>query len=347
MGWQERAYNGAQSVKWEHRDAHNASYRMSAQSGFLLTDYSAELDPMNTNAGLTTPPSMNPTPYEVRRMFESSYPSFGGLGSNEALIDGFWRPIGEAMHLANYRLGNPPGNWDTSYTPASTEWVDAWEDCSKQSKDPDGPINININTCHRNVGYFKTKGSVGGQVSQQVPQNPHNERKLTTAETGGIRDILQKYLEGNRRCANFMSAFLTELGRVTGVAPFSNDPLKIFNRLAEQDRLYSTDRPDGRAFAGGSVGTGNAVLLFNFTKMLRSPQSFVSVILHEISHTAPGGGRVEYSHDQMDRAAFNVLEPEILSHTDLFGNTIMGIGRPEFMPGVSYFGKYIDKYCSL
>lgn len=63
---------------------------------------SVELDLTHTNAGLTAPRSPNPSWLEVKQMFESAYPSFGGSGSSEALIDGVWRPVTEAMHLGTW-----------------------------------------------------------------------------------------------------------------------------------------------------------------------------------------------------------------------------------------------------
>jgi YD repeat-containing protein len=100
MGWQERYYNGTQGIRWEHRDVHNGSYRMTGEGGYMNTDYSAELDPTNTNAGLTAPASTRPRWWEVKEMFARSYPSFGdGDGGGTCIADGMARPCGEVLFM--------------------------------------------------------------------------------------------------------------------------------------------------------------------------------------------------------------------------------------------------------
>ena len=91
---------GGETLAWEHRDTHHASYRLTHANGSVNPDLRAELDVMHSNVGLTTPPSQHPTPLQVKIMFESAYPSIGdaiGAGSRLCLVDGSRRPCDEVQ----------------------------------------------------------------------------------------------------------------------------------------------------------------------------------------------------------------------------------------------------------
>ena len=48
LGYQQQATTGAQYVYWEHRDASNASYRLTSNTGAVIAGNSGELDPLGT-----------------------------------------------------------------------------------------------------------------------------------------------------------------------------------------------------------------------------------------------------------------------------------------------------------
>jgi YD repeat-containing protein len=108
-GWQRSGNASGDSLAWEHRDAHNASYRLSGAGGLVNTDLRAELDVASSNVGLSAPPSQHPTPLQVKMMFESAYPSIGDAtttGANLCMADGVRRPCGEVRFMQRNGLAD-------------------------------------------------------------------------------------------------------------------------------------------------------------------------------------------------------------------------------------------------
>jgi hypothetical protein len=105
-------------------------------------------------------------------MFESAYPSFGGSGSSEALVDGVWRPVTEAMHLAQYRLAGPTANWDSG-DGGGVEWV---PDATPEDYE-DEETGTSYGFIPR--GHFVDRGKVGGGIIEipLTPINPQNPGK--------------------------------------------------------------------------------------------------------------------------------------------------------------------------
>jgi len=99
--------DASQTVKWEHRDASNASYRRTDSLGAIDATQMAELDPLGNNAGLSNPYVLPRSPAKL--WFGGSYPSFGdnsGSGGTQCLVDSIERPCGEAVHLVRTRTAD-------------------------------------------------------------------------------------------------------------------------------------------------------------------------------------------------------------------------------------------------
>jgi YD repeat-containing protein len=87
-----------QTVKWEHRDAGNASIRMTSSNGTVQSEEMAELDPLGSNAGLSAP--VTPSPAQYWKM--SGYPGLGSPGTSMTCIMDFiptpCSEVGRAMN---------------------------------------------------------------------------------------------------------------------------------------------------------------------------------------------------------------------------------------------------------
>ncbi len=82
---------------WEHHDAGNASFRMTANGGTNVSSEMAELDPLGNNAGVTNPTSLVTLP---KLLF---YPGFGdpGMsGGSQCMMDGTIEPCAFVFRAA-------------------------------------------------------------------------------------------------------------------------------------------------------------------------------------------------------------------------------------------------------
>lgn len=140
-----------------------------------------------------------------------------------------------------------------------------------------------------------------------------------------------KTLNEHPECKDFMSSFLGEMGRVTGVTPYSNDIVKVFDRLAKLSHIYSNRNTGALAWAAGSAGSVSAYIIFDFGTISKFVSLFIPTTLHELTHAAPGSDSPGYSHAAMDQAAYNVLS----KRTPNLG---------PFDPKRSYFANYLEAH---
>ena len=97
LAWQDKEA-GVESVLWEYRDPGNASYRMRGPGGIKDTSRSAEMDPLNSNAG-THNPYINPTSHWPRE--DLTYPAFADMLSGACRIDGIPAPCSMTNQTLN------------------------------------------------------------------------------------------------------------------------------------------------------------------------------------------------------------------------------------------------------
>jgi len=160
---------------------------MTGESGYMNTHYSAELDPMNTNAGLTTPPSMNPTRSEVKEMFARSYPSFGdGEGVGLCIADGTTRPCGEVLFMLGQGLAEQCRNNNCGPVSGVYRGQEVWAHYRAYADGYDGYVPSNARYLGRGVL---------GPVRPQRPQlRPFEARRDTdwgalNGATGREKDL--------------------------------------------------------------------------------------------------------------------------------------------------------------
>jgi hypothetical protein len=137
------------------------------------------------------------------------------------------------------------------------------------------------------------------------PFHPISEDQISS-----VRSLMEGALS-NPFCAAFSSAWLNQLGVVTGVPPVSDDPLVLFNQLASTNGVKGTDEAGVMGRASGAIGAGDASIGLNLNNILVvSPAVGPAAAIHETAHVAPGSGALKdqyYSHDDMNQAAFDVL----------------------------------------
>jgi hypothetical protein len=93
LAWQQKS-GATESVLWEHRDASNASFRVTNSNTPVNSIKSGELDPLGTNAEISDPqPPTN---------WKSSYPDFGSSfasADSQCMRDGMMTPCSTVSHL--------------------------------------------------------------------------------------------------------------------------------------------------------------------------------------------------------------------------------------------------------
>lgn len=184
-------------------------------------------------------------------------------------------------------------------------------------------------------------GNVPGLFAGQGQTSP---RPLTPEEIDEQRRLLVKTLENPNAplCKPFMAALLDEIGRLPGSVPaFSNDPLAIFNKIASIPGAMVVEA-DQRwmGTAAGSAGAGTATYRLNLENMKTMWTAGASRI-HELTHAAAGSAYPVYSHLQMNRAAFNVLDKMgLVSWLGLAFDPTANKGD-----GTNYAGAIMDALC--
>lgn len=161
---------------------------------------------------------------------------------------------------------------------------------------------------------------------------------ISQTEISSIRSVLVDAMN-QPFCAAFMSDFLTELGNVTAVAPYSLDPVEIFDRLQQTNSIQGTGESAVLGRAGGSAGGGNATVGINLTNM--QGRLGPAGVAHEVTHTATASGREGYSHEDMNRAAYRVLrEWRVVGPQGALGSAFSSR-----INGFNYAGKAMDIFC--
>jgi hypothetical protein len=165
--------------------------------------------------------------------------------------------------------------------------------------------------------------------SRQTVQNP---TPLNKREIDHLREDLQNLLN-NKKCRDLVEAILNKPGANTGIKPYSTNLMDIFGKIG----TFEYKAGPYTAALGGNAGMvdaglikGGLTLEVNY-QSFDFPQSRISsgeVLIHEMTHAAPGSGMNSYLHYQMDQAAWDVAHD--------MGLTRVGLSpidkRPEFIP---------------
>jgi hypothetical protein len=171
-----------------------------------------------------------------------------------------------------------------------------------------------------------------------TPQGPNLVGKLIPLkdwQINAVRKELTKALKDLPDCKKFVSAWLAEMGKLSGVTPYSTNPVAIFNRLASLGHVYRTSQDShALAWGGGSAGSGSGNIVFDYQNIAKFENLYIPAFLHELAHAAPSQDFVGgYSHQLMDQAAYNILS-----------KSNPGLGP--FNPKQNYGGTWMDVNCS-
>jgi RHS repeat-associated protein len=159
------------------------------------------------------------------------------------------------------------------------------------------PETVHIYIWEPDFNWERTSGGRGGGI-------PHPMRwlRIPNPNIVKIRNDISTML--NDKCTKFLEALLKELGRQTGIEPFSNKVLDIFDEVASEGQLgFGLAKGGFVAFGQGTVGQANARVDFNYAP---DPMSTV----HELVHVAPNSGTRQYTHEQMALAAYDVAREQ-------------------------------------
>jgi len=191
------------------------------------------------------------------------------------------------------------------------------------------------------LGNGETLEPLATEEQQGTQQSPSLGTYVRSddATIAEVRADLVAALKALPACAKFVSAWLAEMGRLSGVRPYSTDPIRIFDRLAQLGHIYETTQPShALGWGSGSAGAGTGVLILDFQAMANTYWNYyIPGTFHEIAHAAPrrdftGPFGIGYSHELMDRAAYNVLR-----------RTNPKIGS--FVLHQNYGGTWMDQNC--
>ncbi|MDT4897331.1 MAG: hypothetical protein QOH25_2408, partial [Acidobacteriota bacterium] len=288
LAWQARV-NGANYVQWEHRDANNASFRVTNSNASLNSTRSAELDPLGTNAGLY---DSNPATQGWQKM--TSYPGFGSSfasADTQCQWDGLWVPCsiyqfainsGYVKNPERQRGFNPLSNplvnrtpWRFDNAAEYGDLIDSWQSPLWVGSEGSGEKSLG-------QGFFAHTQQNSGQA---VPLSGANLLRWK-AERDKILKLLQNK---NSSCYKYLSG-----------AGF--DPGKLAQQLSSQtpyDALASTNDANlDFGYAGLTVrdafenmkqnspnntypdaGTGQTRSVYYFRSGLNA-----TIILHEAIH---------------------------------------------------------------
>ena len=320
MGWQQpNGTGGGESLAWEHRDTHNASYRMTYGNGAVNPDLRAELDLMNSNVGLTTPPSRHPTPLQVKLMFESAYPSIGdamGPGANLCLVDGTRRPCGEVGLMRQNQQVN-----ECRYNNCGPRVTYNHE----RQREELTPQTINAKTGAYGYWTSQLKHSETGVNGKMGKPESFWLRVFVSAQAApqktGILDLekLRNNVEellGDADCAGYVKALIKQAEENTRnnpaefkAAPIPYNPAEFTNPLDRFDEFKFTIGKTG--FGGtvsGSLREGDATVhlndLWNVPIWKGQPaveveRALALTALHEMIHLAGKNGSLGYGDWEM------------------------------------------------
>lgn len=268
-------YRTTQTVNWEHRDAGNASIRMTSSNGTVLSEGRAELDPLGNNAS----PANTVTPLSPRLWKLTVYPGFGGSGMNGATqcsVDGLMTSCSSAFGYVAAGVG-------------TVEHAGFYGDY----------VVIN----HRETPREGLR-NFSQSVNNSSPQKPLNIEadRLGVGELNELHSALKAIL-ANKTCSEFVAAMLTEAGRHAGNPPITTNMLDLFNMVKGQNGFAFGTRydsgPGGTAALGysgvsGSVMDGDAQVLLSSQMLTALPSHaktkewYAYTALGELTHIAGG-----------------------------------------------------------
>jgi hypothetical protein len=295
LAWQLKA-GTTEFVKWEHRDAGNASFRMTRSTGSIDTVEKAELDALNTNAG-TADPTTVPS---LKKL--SLYPGWGDAimrGDSQCLWDGLELPCDMYADAINSKRVNDPlqqrGLNRGARTPdpfaKAAEYgdsLDAWS----------SPLWFGGGTVR--------DGARGQGQFVHAPQNP------TLIPLGDLKGNLEALLKKGD-CEKYTTKVLAEAAKLfAGSYPHVNTVMEGYGMISSQGgyvfKKEAYDTVGGDLFAHGA-SPGTVLLLQNGTngaptnKLVSFLQGMYTFkALHETMHLGMQG---LYDDFQLAKAAYS------------------------------------------
>jgi YD repeat-containing protein len=235
-----------QTVKWEHRDADNASIRMTSNNGTVQSEEMAELDPLGSNAGLSAP--VTPSPAQYWKM--SGYPGLGSPGTSMTCIMDFIptpcsevsRAMGSGIGVQCENNNCSQVNYDLNNGKGGFEFFRAYNDGFSGYVPVDGTYQGNGNFMAPSVGAgsldeladyaappLGRSPEYGGSFTE--PQKP-TQVPVPVGGTEGLEKLLRKLLVGH--CKKAMEGIIDKIATSSGYAASSTDLMQLFKSLTAQ-----------------------------------------------------------------------------------------------------------------
>jgi YD repeat-containing protein len=296
-----------ESLKWEHRDPGNASFRLTNGTGAVDSSEKAELDPLGNNAGTADPH----TPPSLKKI--SLYPGFGDTalsGDTQCNVNGILQPCSKQI-LAAVTRGSLSVDSISGYLPNwETIRVEDPDDTSDTPEDPDNPNNPVTIREHYHYDLVYT-GDVTVSVQQLQPQQ---KTQWKTVDSGGIRAALERMLRTGD-CGKFVEDLINKLAARTK-NPFISDYVPdLFDAVMAEKGLVRgglADKNKWSATVDGRIGKDASIHLsshFSLTHDERAAAASVNYIdafnvLHELVHHA--GKKGYYDDTQVATVLFEM-----------------------------------------
>ncbi|MFZ0061267.1 MAG: hypothetical protein WAL47_04455 [Pyrinomonadaceae bacterium] len=210
MAWQQVIYlNGNvyyQGPVWEHRDASNASYRLTGTTSYVDPENSAELDPFSSNMGLENPYQFPPDP-PLPHKPNIFYPGFGTGATNYCMADGIERSWSEVFRLPSLGLADQCQNNNCGP-----------QVIRHQGRDILIPLSYDRDTGE--LGYHPDEWGNTIRVKKLLPKpykhHAQRMRKLTRDEVSSLIDDIYEMFKKNADCEKGINKLLDVLRDSTG-----------------------------------------------------------------------------------------------------------------------------------
>jgi len=304
LAWQRQNPDSSQAVLWEHRDTGNASYRVTASGGIIVSSESAELDPLGNNARTTDPISLVSLPKL------SLYPSFGdGATSGDGMCswDGMPIPCDAYAFALNSGYINDPAQQRGLHQQGGL--IPLYPDYDYRGQEK-RPFNFRFDNAAEYGDYVDTwssplwvvgtrergNGQLGEGFFAHAPQDP-NDRKINYAFGDASTAISRKKGQKKDLCTDFFTQGRT-LEEVSAI--FANfwknafhDPnLPATASTANSGQGMGASVRFGNAFFADDDTTPGTDLSWSFANniyltnanQLSPRQNRALTVLHEFAH---------------------------------------------------------------
>jgi YD repeat-containing protein len=314
------------TVKWEHRDPQNGSFRLTRSTGSIEMSDRAELDPLGTNAGTSDPNT-------VPSMKLSLYPAFGASqGSSDAQcnLDGMMTPCSRVFHAIGIGAAAPcpNNNCGPRFNPnRDGPGRGGWQPLrlSHQGFSLGSPVSPPKAKSPKLIPHPSTRPAAGPDETEN-DSDPQNSTLPPLVPPGSFFQNMFNLLE-SPRCSNFISSLINTARQLTGIKPISYSARELIGIMASQPNggylLSGGDPHDRSRYGAGGGGVGGSLAsgdlevdvgLMALQGGNNPSQSFLFDVqigyamtgLHETIHLA-GGSYDTYTDEVLAKAVFSMF----------------------------------------